>query len=119
MYFISDKAAATGFIGYTFPYGKITKAIKGRGAVNLPAGRFDTLTHKNFDDDWDTHPDENAASPETVIHWDLAKSVINTNNSPTFLTNYRLIPIAAVNTVVCIALPVRLTLIWDCRRGWI
>ena len=61
---------------------KTTKAIKGRGAVNLPVGRFETLTRKNLDDDWDTLPDENTAPLETVIHWDLAKSVINTNDSP-------------------------------------
>ena len=55
--------------------------------------------------------------PKPLFIGTWQKALLTQTIPPTFLTNYRLIPIAAVNTVVCIALPVRLTLIWDCRRG--
>ena len=62
--------------------------FKGRGAVGATPGRFETLSREAFDDlpDFPAEPDsENfpaAAAPETVIRWDLAKSVVTENDSP-------------------------------------
>ena len=61
--------------------------LKGRGAVGATPGRFETLSRAGFDDisDFPSHPsdpDDIPAAPETVIHWDAAKSLITENKSP-------------------------------------
>ena len=58
--------------------------FKGRGAVGATLGRFETLSRAAFDDLQSFPPDADAApdAPETVIHWDLAKSVVTENKSP-------------------------------------
>ncbi|MGU9951460.1 MAG: PA0069 family radical SAM protein [Gammaproteobacteria bacterium WSBS_2016_MAG_OTU1] len=53
----------------------------GRGAVGTPAGRFDSTTTETFDDGWDNDEDC-APPPQTLIHWDKAKSIISENSSP-------------------------------------
>ena len=71
---------------------------KGRGAGNNLPGRFDSEHRTAFDDGWgdlsgsDTAIDDidndstlrltAPAVPETVIHWDYAKSLISKNDSP-------------------------------------
>ena len=60
--------------------------FKGRGAVGATLGRFETLSRAAFDDLQSFPPDADAdaapGAPETVIHWDLAKSVVTENKSP-------------------------------------
>ena len=58
--------------------------FKGRGAVGATLGRFETLSRAAFDDLQSFPPDADATpdAPETVIHWDLAKSVVTENKSP-------------------------------------
>lgn len=59
----------------------MAEVFKGRGAVNSPAGRFDKTRRAEFDDGW-AGDDEPESAPETVVQWDLAKSVITKNDSP-------------------------------------
>ena len=57
--------------------------VKGRGAAGATLGRFETLSRAAFDDFPDFPPEvESESAPETVIHWDLAKSVVTENQSP-------------------------------------
>ena len=57
--------------------------VKGRGAVGATLGRFETLSRAAFDDFPDFPAEvESESAPETVIHWDLAKSVVTENQSP-------------------------------------
>ncbi len=59
------------------------RKIKGRGAVNAPAGRFEKTTTAQFDDGWDGDDDDAvASSPETVIRFDRAKTVLSRTDSP-------------------------------------
>ena len=56
-------------------------AIKGRGAVHSPPGRFDNTTAEPFDDGW--HTDEQPPSPPaTIIRWETAKTIVSRNDSP-------------------------------------
>ena len=55
-------------------------AIKGRGAIGAPAGRFDDTTREPFDDGWAR--DDSPPPPETIVQWDTAKTILSENNSP-------------------------------------
>ena len=61
---------------------KVTATHKGRGAVSKPVGRFEKTTSDPFDDGWDTLAHDLPPPPKTEIHWDAARSVISTNDSP-------------------------------------
>ena len=62
--------------------GEIIK-IKGRGAAGKPAGRFDKTTSEPFDDGWNDEPQtDSPPPPETIVRWDLAKTIITKNDSP-------------------------------------
>lgn len=58
-----------------------TGAIKGRGAAGKPPGRFEKTTAEPFDDGWESAPDC-PPPPETIIRWDLAKTILTENDSP-------------------------------------
>jgi DNA repair photolyase len=53
---------------------------KGRGAGANPAGRFESRRLEAFDDGW--WHGESPAQPDTVIHAEIAKSIITRNDSP-------------------------------------
>ena len=55
-------------------------AVKGRGAAGNPPGRFDKTETEPFDDGWDSPPEN--PPPETVVRWDLAKTILTKNDSP-------------------------------------
>ncbi len=55
-------------------------AIRGRGAVSNPEGRFESATRTVDDDGWTPLPTPSA--PRTVVSPDAARSVISTNASP-------------------------------------
>lgn len=59
---------------------RIAKAIKGRGAIGHPAGRFESRHHQAQDDGWfqDPEPDK----PRTILAIDKARSVLMQNDSP-------------------------------------
>ncbi|MGI9298668.1 MAG: PA0069 family radical SAM protein [Gammaproteobacteria bacterium] len=56
-------------------------AIKGRGATGAPAGRFDETTREAFDDGW-PRDDSIPPPPDTIVRWDLAKTILSENDSP-------------------------------------
>ena len=56
------------------------KEIKGRGSSSDCPGRFEKTIKEPFDDGWEKDVEE--PSTETIIKWDLAKSIINSNDSP-------------------------------------
>jgi len=55
-------------------------AIKGRGALSQPPGRFDKLTHTLEHDGW--YEDEPPNKLETVVMPETARTVISRNQSP-------------------------------------
>ena len=55
-------------------------AIKGRGALSQPPGRFDKLTQTLEHDGW--YEDEQPDKRETVVLPEPARSVISRNQSP-------------------------------------
>ena len=55
--------------------------IKGRGAVSAPVGRYEKTHVEDFDDGWQQE-EEVLPQIETVIRWDMAKTLINKNDSP-------------------------------------
>jgi DNA repair photolyase len=55
-------------------------AIKGRGALSQPPGRFDKLTKTLEPDGW--HEEEPPRAPETVVLPEPARSIISRNDSP-------------------------------------
>lgn len=57
------------------------KALKGRGAVSNPQGRFDTLLTETVDDGWIGEGVPEPA-PETRLLRDESRSIIATNESP-------------------------------------
>ena len=59
------------------------RAVRGRGAVSNPEGRFETIRHQWEDDGW-SHEllDETAARPRTEVTEERARSVISRNDSP-------------------------------------
>jgi len=58
----------------------MTDAIKGRGALSQPPGRFDKLTHSLEHDGW--YEEEPPNKLETVVLPEPARSVISRNQSP-------------------------------------
>src|SRR5688500_17747747 len=58
----------------------MTSAIKGRGALSQPPGRFDQLTQTLERDGW--HEDETERRPETVVLPEPARTIISRNKSP-------------------------------------
>jgi DNA repair photolyase len=56
------------------------KALKGRGALSNPAGRFERTGVESFDDGW--YVEEQPDSVDTTLEPDHAKSVISRNDSP-------------------------------------
>ena len=58
-----------------------THSIKGRGAVNAPPGRFEHCQHEDIDDGWELAA-EPLSSPETIIRFEQAKSILSENDSP-------------------------------------
>jgi DNA repair photolyase len=57
------------------------KALRGRGAVSNPAGRFEALREEAFDDGWDARDPPPERVPTEVII-DRTKSIIARNDSP-------------------------------------
>ncbi|MFK2893014.1 PA0069 family radical SAM protein [Dyella flagellata] len=55
-------------------------AFKGRGALSNPEGRFEPTQAVEEDDGW--YRDEEAVRPKTEIREEIARSVINRNDSP-------------------------------------
>jgi DNA repair photolyase len=58
----------------------MTTAIKGRGALSQPPGRFDTLTQTLEHDGW--YEEETGDKRETVVLPEPARSIISRNKSP-------------------------------------
>ncbi len=58
----------------------MTEAIKGRGALSRPPGRFDKLTHSLEHDGW--YEEEPPNKLETVVLPETARTVISRNQSP-------------------------------------
>ena len=58
----------------------MTSAIKGRGALSQPPGRFDKLTQTLEHDGW--YEDEQPEKRETIVLPEQARSVISRNKSP-------------------------------------
>ncbi len=58
----------------------MTDAIKGRGALSQPPGRFDKLTHVLEHDGW--YEDEPPNKLETIVLPERARSIISRNDSP-------------------------------------
>ncbi len=58
----------------------MTDAIKGRGALSQPPGRFDKLTHTLEHDGW--YEEEPPNKLETVVLPETARTVISRNQSP-------------------------------------
>jgi DNA repair photolyase len=56
-------------------------AVKGRGAVTNPEGRFESLSREPVDDGWDLL-EETAAAPLTEVRAEHARSIITRNDSP-------------------------------------
>ena len=56
-------------------------AVKGRGAVSNPTGRYESITQETFDDGWGVG---DAAAPplRTTLTAEKARTVITRNNSP-------------------------------------
>lgn len=55
--------------------------FKGRGAVGAVVGRFEKRSSDGCDDGWGG-AEEAIESPDTTVHWDEARSLINRNRSP-------------------------------------
>jgi DNA repair photolyase len=58
----------------------MTDAIKGRGALSQPPGRFDKLTHALEHDGW--YEEEPPNKPQTIVLPEPARTVISRNKSP-------------------------------------
>lgn len=56
-------------------------AIKNRGALSNPEGRFEIQGYENYDDGWDL-PEEPLPALETLLFPEKAKSIIARNDSP-------------------------------------
>jgi DNA repair photolyase len=59
---------------------RMTEAIKGRGALSQPPGRFDTLTHTLEHDGW--YEEEPPNKLETTVLPEQARTIISRNQSP-------------------------------------
>lgn len=81
------------------------KALKGRGALSNPPGRFERTGVESFDDGW--YLAEQPDSVETTLEPDRAKSVITTNNSPDIGFEYSINPYRGCShgCVYCYARP--------------
>ncbi|MDO8412792.1 MAG: PA0069 family radical SAM protein [Gallionellaceae bacterium] len=64
----------------------LEKPLKGRGAVNNPEGRFETILREAVDDGWDTPAQPEDASIEvafkTITTQEIARTIISRNDSP-------------------------------------
>ena len=58
----------------------MASAIKGRGALSQPPGRFDKLTQTLEHDGW--YEDEQPEKRETIVLPEHARSIISRNKSP-------------------------------------
>ena len=89
------------------------RIIKGRGSTSAPAGRFEGLQRETVDDGWLPPPE--AGAPETVIHWDAAKSVLSENESPDIPHELSLNPYRGCEhgCVYCFARPTHAYLGWS------
>src|SRR3954467_10773666 len=58
----------------------MTSAIKGRGALSQPPGRFDKLTQTLEHDGW--YEEEPPEKRETVVMPEAARTIISRNKSP-------------------------------------
>ncbi len=67
-----------------------TRALKGRGALSNPAGRFERTGIEAIDDGW--YVEEQPGSIETTLEPDRAKHVISTNDSPDIGFEYSINP---------------------------
>lgn len=56
-------------------------AIKGRGAVSNPEGRFESTRRESFDDGW-LMEEMPSIAPQTVVRAEPARSIITANDSP-------------------------------------
>jgi DNA repair photolyase len=61
-------------------HGVRARAVKTRGAISNPPGRFDRSSVENVDDGW--YHEETSASVATSVEPDKARAVITTNDSP-------------------------------------
>lgn len=57
-------------------------AIKGRGAANRMAHRFEKEARDAFDDGWDLPPEEAGAALATEVTWETPRSVLGDVDSP-------------------------------------
>jgi DNA repair photolyase len=55
---------------------------KGRGATLNPEGRFETSRRDEFDDGWNTVPEDEPGRPPTIVTAETVKSIISRNDSP-------------------------------------
>src|SRR5687767_2152193 len=74
--------SGTGFTPqlYGHTVSPMARAIKGRGALSQPPGRFDKLTKTLEHDGW--YEEEIASKVETVVQAEPARSIISRNQSP-------------------------------------
>jgi len=81
------------------------RALKGRGALSNPAGRFGRSTVESVDDGW--YVEEQPDSVETTLEPERAKSVISTNDSPDIGFEYSINPYRGCShgCVYCYARP--------------
>jgi DNA repair photolyase len=83
----------------------VKKALKGRGALSNPAGRFERTGIEALDDGW--YVEEQPDTIETTLEPDRAKSVISTNDSPDIGFEYSINPYRGCShgCVYCYARP--------------
>ena len=58
------------------------RAIKGRGAVSNPIGRYEPASRERIDDGWERPEDEDLPKPETQVRLDATRTIIARNDSP-------------------------------------
>ena len=75
----------------TEPSNNPSRAIKGRGAVDSPPGRFETRQVDAVDDGW-VQCDEPESNPQTRVRFESAKSILSENDSPDIPTQLSINP---------------------------
>ena len=58
------------------------KAVKGRGAISNPTGRFEPARRELTDDGWMPPEDEDLPKPQTQVRVDATRTIIARNDSP-------------------------------------